>query len=287
MNNTTSESYDASTQVNYTWPMLLPIPIFLFLVAALMLQFVGEKQRLRLLAAEQHRQRLLAAAQQRLRLLAAIRAVREANPLTELSLKQRKEVYKRAFISNGNCITLTDNNLSESENKEIKMDSRSSCEFVDIELGSDEITSKSMHLVFEKRYNTEGNQRRTNGSACKKQKQRKHIVTTNDISCIICFEDFSVDDTIVWSENNECPHFYHRKCMIDYLASKRQKKKIITDNTDQSNDHSDDNADDISGTERTIDDDDDEHNTIIEDNPCPTCRRNFCSITVEDLNFIH
>jgi hypothetical protein len=175
--------------------------------------------------------------------------------------------------------TLTNNNLSESENKEIKMDSRSSCEFVDIELGSDEITSKSMHLVFEKRYNTEGNQRRTNGSACKKQKQRKHIVTTNDISCIICFEDFSVDDTIVWSENNECPHFYHRKCMIDYLASKRQKKKIITD-------HSDDDAYDISGTERTIDDGDDEHNTIIEDNPCPTCRRNFCSITMKDLNIV-
>jgi hypothetical protein len=72
--------------------------------------------------------------------------------------------------------------------------------------------------------------------------------------------------------------------MIDYLASKRQEKKIITytnPREDQSNDHSDVNADDISRTERTISH---EHNTTIEDNPCPTCRRNFCSITMEDLN---
>jgi hypothetical protein len=74
--------------------------------------------------------------------------------------------------------------------------------------------------------------------------------------------------------------------MIDYFASKRQKKKIITDTNlreNQSNDQSDDNADDISRTERAIDD---EHNTIIEDNPCPTCRRNFCSITMKDLNIV-
>jgi len=206
---------------------------------------------------------------------------RTANPLRKMSLKQRKEVYEQAFMSNGNYMTLTKNHLFESKNKETKKNWRS-CEFVDTELGDDEIASKSMHLVFEKQHNDIVHYN-TDGSACDKQKQQQ-IVTTDDISCVICLEDFNVDDIIVWSENNDCPHFYHKECMIDYLASKRRQKEIITNTNpreNQSNDHSDDNADDTSRTERTIND---EHITIIEDNPCPTCRRNFCSITMEGLN---
>jgi hypothetical protein len=268
MNNTTSESYDASTPhgINYTWPMLVPIPLFVCLIIYLLLLSV-DNQRLQMVARR------------------AVHEVnseeRTANPLRKMSLKQRKEVYEQAFISNGNYITLTNNHLFESQNKNIKKNCRS-CEFVDIELG-DEIASKSMHLVFEKSYNDTTADCNTDDSACNKQKQQQ-IVTSNDISCVICFEDFNVDDTIVWSENNECPHFYHKECMIDYLASKQRQREIITNTNpreDQSNDHSDDNADDTSRTERTIND---EHITIIEDNPCPTCRRNFCSITMVTVN---
>jgi hypothetical protein len=297
MDNTTAATLgllDASTttlpqnEANFTWLTLIPITAFLIIIICVPMLPAESREALREAAnsSEDNNNKT-------------------TNPLKEMSLEQRKEVYKQAFVSNRNYITLTNSNLiessSSSENNSkdeiIKMNnspSNNSCEYVDIELGDDDddddddddeiASSKSMHLVFEKKhYNAEGE------SACNKQKQQQQqheIVTTNDTSCIICLDDFNVNDTIVWSENYECPHFYHRECMIDYFASKRQKKKIITDTNlreNQSNDQSDDNADDISRTERTIDD---EHNTIIEDNPCPTCRRNFCSITMKDLNIV-
>jgi hypothetical protein len=281
MNNTTS-TLDASTpqhEANFTWLTLIPVLIFCFMMMIPMLPAPATAAELREAANSEDK---------------------TANPLTKMSLEQRKKAYKRAFLSNGNYITLTNNNLFESENKEIKMNSPS-CELVDIELGDDEIaSSKSMHLVFENQY-TEANQRRTNVSSCKnkqkqqQQQQQQQIVTTHDSSCIICFDDFNVNDTIVWSENYECPHFYHRECMIDYFASKQQKRKLITGTNlrenhnlreDQSNGQSDDNADDISRTERTINYEPNTNNTIIEDNPCPTCRRNFCSVTLNDLMWI-
>jgi len=266
MNNTTSESYDASTShgKNYSWPVFISIPLFLCLMIFLILLFV-DYHRLQMVESRVANE--------------PNSEDRTANPLSKMSLKQRKEVYEQAFISNGNYITLTNNHLVESETKDIGKNCRS-CEFVDIELGDDdEIASKSMHLVFEKKRYNDTAHYNTDDSACNKQKQQS-IVTTNDISCVICFEDFSVDDIIVWSENNECPHFYHKECMIDYLALKRRQKEVIT-NTNPSEDQSNDHSDDTSRTEGTIDD---EHITIIEDNPCPTCRRNFCSITTEGLN---
>ncbi|OEU06982.1 hypothetical protein FRACYDRAFT_272276 [Fragilariopsis cylindrus CCMP1102] len=266
MNNTTSESYDVSTshEMNNTWAIFISITALCSLMIFLILLCI-DNQRLKMVAIRVANE--------------ANSEDRTANLLGKMSLKQRKEVYEQAFLSNGNYITLTDSHLFESENKEIGKNCRS-CEFVDIELGDDdEIASKSVYLIFEKQRYNDTAHCNTDDSACNKQKQQQ-VVTTNDISCVICFEDFSVDDIIVWSENNECPHFYHKECMIDYLSLKRRQKEVIT-NTNPREDQSNDHSADTSRPERTIDD---EHITIIEDNPCPTCRRNFCSITTEGLN---
>lgn len=44
-------------------------------------------------------------------------------------------------------------------------------------------------------------------------------------SCVICFEAFREDDTIVYSsETNSCPHVFHKTCMVEYLS----KKEIVS-----------------------------------------------------------
>ncbi|OEU23400.1 hypothetical protein FRACYDRAFT_233573 [Fragilariopsis cylindrus CCMP1102] len=122
------------------------------------------------------------------------------------------------------------------------------------------------------------------------QQQPLDILTTNDGSCIICLEDFAVDDVIVWSSenNNDCPHVYHEECMIDYLTTKRRPEKTITtsnstntngeDATETETEHSDytNNTNDTSTNSS-------DGGSASGSNPCPTCRRNFCSITLDDF----
>jgi hypothetical protein len=90
-------------------------------------------------------------------------------------------------------------------------------------------------------------------------------------SCVICFDDFATGDFIVSSSSQEegtstndddwyCQHLYHQECMILCLAShshrkfrkNHPKRKVLA------------SAGDI-------------------ENSCPTCRRNFCTISDEDL----
>merc|ERR1712070_406000 len=93
--------------------------------------------------------------------------------------------------------------------------------------------------------------------------------------CVICFEQYKVGDRIVWSENDnnsekqqQCRHVYHKDCMVRYLARnalqrrKRWLQQSLRNNNDDSND------DDVA--------------TAI-DNPCPTCRRNYCTFTDDEI----
>jgi peptide subunit release factor 1 (eRF1) len=57
------------------------------------------------------------------------------------------------------------------------------------------------------------------------------------------------DDVIVWSQDLKCSHIYHKECMVNYLASNAQRKSILN----------------------------------VCDNPCPTCRQNYCTVKDEDL----
>ena len=36
--------------------------------------------------------------------------------------------------------------------------------------------------------------------------------------CAICLEPYLVGDLIVWSSNSECPHVFHRECLLGYLC---------------------------------------------------------------------
>jgi hypothetical protein len=72
-----------------------------------------------------------------------------------------------------------------------------------------------------------------------------------DGTCSICIDEFIENDQIVYSEL--CSHVYHKHCMVSYLATNAQQE--------------------IHGSP-TLD---------ITDNPCPSCRQNYCKIRDEDL----
>ena len=70
-------------------------------------------------------------------------------------------------------------------------------------------------------------------------------------TCIVCFEEFVITDVIVWSEDPKCSHVYHKECMVKYLASNAHRK--INSRLD------------------------------VNDNPCPACRQNYCTVKDEDI----
>jgi len=67
-------------------------------------------------------------------------------------------------------------------------------------------------------------------------------------SCVICFEEFEIGDTIVYSAATpSCHHVYHKECMVEYLTGRKLFKKQL----------------------KTKD---------LLDPPCPTCRSTFCTL---------
>jgi hypothetical protein len=74
----------------------------------------------------------------------------------------------------------------------------------------------------------------------------KTKMMTRNGTCSICIDEFIENDEIVYSEL--CSHVYHKHCMVRYLATNAQRE--------------------IHGSP-TLD---------ITDNPCPSCRQNYCQI---------
>jgi len=72
-------------------------------------------------------------------------------------------------------------------------------------------------------------------------------------TCVICFEQFEKDDVIVWSEDAQCNHIYHKECMVNFLASNADRTKTSPNKLDLTN------------------------------NPCPTCRSTFVHVDDDDL----
>jgi hypothetical protein len=85
-------------------------------------------------------------------------------------------------------------------------------------------------------------------------------------TCIICFEDFSVGETVVYSDNPDtCNHVFHEDCMVQYLASHSQRTKVGGIDNDNSNHNIN------------------RYTARYAHNPCPTCRQPFCQVSNEDL----
>ena len=83
-------------------------------------------------------------------------------------------------------------------------------------------------------------------------------------TCIICFEKFRIGETVVWSDDTTaCRHVFHEDCMVTNLAthSKRIKRPLGGHEMNQQSAISYSYA----------------------ENPCPICRRKFCTVSHDDL----
>ena len=121
-----------------------------------------------------------------------------------------------------------------------------------------------------------------------------HLFTTTcDSQCIICLDDFVIDETIVYSENTTCQHIFHKACMVQYLAQNAQRTKSLRtlmtrgddEDTSTGTGHGHGNHETTTtrsrspaGRPTTL------HTTTLLENPCPTCRQpHFCRIREGEL----
>eukprot|EP00533_Pseudo-nitzschia_delicatissima_P005995 CAMPEP_0116104516 /NCGR_PEP_ID=MMETSP0327-20121206/14498_1 /TAXON_ID=44447 /ORGANISM="Pseudo-nitzschia delicatissima, Strain B596" /LENGTH=425 /DNA_ID=CAMNT_0003596775 /DNA_START=120 /DNA_END=1397 /DNA_ORIENTATION=+ len=88
-------------------------------------------------------------------------------------------------------------------------------------------------------------------------------------TCIVCFENFKIGDTIVKSENTDaCQHVFHEDCMVRFLASNSERTKPYNNNNNNNNDNNNNNNN---------------NTTSYSDNPCPTCRHPFCTVAQDEI----
>lgn len=36
--------------------------------------------------------------------------------------------------------------------------------------------------------------------------------------CAVCLDQYDVGDEVIWSSNNECPHAFHKECVLEWLV---------------------------------------------------------------------
>lgn len=192
----------------------------------------------------------------------------------ELSSQDWIRLYNKTFDTNGNQITLRNEhivtNSKESEN-----------DFDDIELGrrdndgggNDDQSSIYLSLDIMR-----GNSSRRSFLNLSSIVNSESGGDSSKIhgACVICLEEFEPGDQIVWASNdatsenqetneengndssqNRCKHVFHHECMVQYLASnsyRRFRKRTP-----------------LLRSAKEI------------ENPCPTCRQNFCVIAEDDL----
>lgn len=196
------------------------------------------------------------------------------NSIQKLSPQDWIQLYNKTFDSNGNRITLKSEHVVRTSKEKQGKDDDVYDVFDDIELGGygnndgndngNELDQSSVHLNLD---TSESDSSRLSFRRLSSFSNPQQIGGNNSKSkisgtCIICFEDFEPGDEVVWTgggsnnneneNNNHCKHVFHQECMVQYLASnshRRFTKKNV----------------------KTI------------ENPCPTCRQNFCTVSEDDL----
>ena len=200
----------------------------------------------------------------------------------QLSLYDRIELYNKTFDTNGNQTILQNkhivtkimkDNITTTTTKIVKKEeddeqnSSTIKSFIDIEVGDNnagkdddndadahnaDADDPSISLSVDSEFDTTTTT--TTRILCLDHNEKSQQQIFNG-TCIICFEDFVKNDRIVWSNNSNCNHVYHKECMVHYLASNAQRNSAS------------------SGT------------LNVTDNPCPTCRRpHYCGTVLgEDV----
>ena len=72
---------------------------------------------------------------------------------------------------------------------------------------------------------------------------------TIGVHCTVCLDDIEPGETMVWSETESCPHIFHKKCVVTFLAYNKKAQLKLPPRRRQE----------------------------IQ-NPCPTCRQSFVTM---------
>lgn len=97
------------------------------------------------------------------------------------------------------------------------------------------------------------------------QTHEDNTVETVSNICAICIDCYQQNDVIVWSNNPNCLHCFHKDCMIDYLA----KTKMTAPTISASSRHGCGN------------------NLLPPLPPCPTCRQTFLVLQDDTTDIQH
>jgi hypothetical protein len=155
----------------------------------------------------------------------------------------RRVIFAQAFHANQQTLEIGKNNLKtvhdlDVESGECKVHTEpSEKQRQHHDFSASDVVKESSVLVFHKELL--GTDSDSQESTIEQDTTTEKQCVTSGM-CAICLEPYEQGETIVWSQDNECQHVYHKDCFLDYLSNKK--------------------------------------NTDLKDNPCPTCRRNFCSV---------
>ena len=48
----------------------------------------------------------------------------------------------------------------------------------------------------------------------------KSLNSDDNMTCVICLDQFKVDDLVSWSANGKCDHIYHEDCILNWLLKR-------------------------------------------------------------------
>jgi hypothetical protein len=198
--------------------------------------------------------------------------------IQKLSTEKRYQYYNEVFNKTGNQIELSSNQIITGNNKnnnggsKTKVDIENNDEEPSIYLSLDSVLNsmrRKSSIILKNAFQTKNDAAAAAAADCsrkedndKQTKRSSFLVLSstktrngnnrnNTVSgnCVICFENFKEGDTIVYnSETKDCPHIYHKECMVDYFVSRNIFRKEVKKGE--------------------------------EANPsCPTCRQTFCKLT--------
>ena len=111
-------------------------------------------------------------------------------------------------------------------------------------------------------------------SSSKQQQQRRQQQLVKQSECAICLDSYQCNDIVIWSNNINCSHCFHKQCIKDYLITKtmniNNKTLIIqTNNNDDDEEENDNNSRNRKYQLPPLP-------------PCPTCRQTFLIINEDD-----
>ena len=207
--------------------------------------------------------------------------------IQKLSTDDRYQYYNEVFNKTGNQIELSSNQIVTVNNANNDGEGKLKLDIDDDDDDDDDDEEPSVYLSLGSVWNSMG---RKSSIILKNAFQTKKAATVADCSgkddtvvgvddkqnksntksvngnsknnivsgnCVICFENLKEGDTIVYnSETKNCPHIYHKECMVDYLVRRKIFKKQVKK--------------------------DEEANPL-----CPTCRQTFCKlISLDDVTVL-